>query len=118
MPASLQDYKGKPYLLADFSNQSSADCIATVAALESLVRRQSGKVRILSDMTNAAIGPEVMAKAKEAGKTVFQPRSEKQAMIGIDGLKRMLLQAYMKFTGSNIRVFGSRAEALEWFAAE
>jgi hypothetical protein len=56
-----------------------------------------------------------MERVKQLGRTVFSQKAERSALVGITGLKLVLLQAYIAFTGhKNIQVFRSEAAALEW----
>lgn len=101
----------------DFTNLSSTKSVETIEELARVIKAQGGKVLSLSDFTGAALGPEFMSRAKALGKEVFEPAAERQALLGIDGLKKMLVNAYVKFTGSKMRAFDNEADALEYLAA-
>jgi hypothetical protein len=55
-----------------------------------------------------------MSRANEIGKK-YDPRIEKEAIVGATGVKKILLASYLAFTGQQtMREFKARAEALEW----
>lgn len=114
---SIREFEGKKYVYGDFKNLSEPKCIECLEALAALINAQPGKVRSLSDFTGATLGSDFMARAKDLGKSVFEPRAEKQALLGIDGLKKMLLSAYVKFTGSKMKPFDTEPDALKFITS-
>jgi hypothetical protein len=117
MPVSIREFEGKKYVYGDFTNLSEPKCIECLEALAALISAQPGKVRSVSNFAGATLGSAFMSRAKALGKTVFEPRAEKQALLGIDGLKKMLLSAYVKFTGSKMKPFDSEPEALKFIVS-
>ena len=59
-----------------------------------------------------------MSYAEEQGKEI-EPRIEKSAMIGIEGIRHILIAAYNRVTGAGSvqKLFDSREEALEWLVS-
>ena len=82
-------------------------------AAENLILEGKGGVLILVDTTDASTSPEFMARMKEGGSRI-KPFVEKQAVVGIKGLKGILLDAYNRVTGSALRAFPTQDEAKEW----
>jgi hypothetical protein len=115
MTVTVREHKGKQIIISDNTDLSSDKCIAHLEEVTKLILKSPGKSRLLSKFQNAAVGPDFMARAKELGKQTT-PRTEKQAITGIDGLKSMLLKAYVKFTGADIKVCQTEAEALDYLA--
>lgn len=114
MAIAEREYKGRKYLYADYTEMSSPQCIAQLKELSTRLKKGGRKALTLSNFQGAALDSEFMAIAKAAGKEVLEPLSERQALLGVDGLKKMLLGAYVKFTGSGVRAFASEQEALDY----
>ncbi len=74
-----------------------------------------GKSLILDDFEGAVVSKEVMARLKELGPQV-ELRTEKSAIVGIHGVRHVLLAAYNRVTGAsnNQKLFDTQEEALEW----
>ena len=69
---------------------------------------------ILSNFDGVPVGTEFMNKVKPWGKEL-QPKIKRQALLGVTGLKNILLQGYILFTGEKeIKTFDSEAEALDY----
>jgi len=115
MTVTIREHKGHKIIISDNTNLSSDKCIAHLEEVTKLILRTPGKSRLLSNFQNAAVGPDFMARAKDLGKQTI-PRTEKQAITGLDGLKMMLLKAYVKFTGAEIKICQTEAEALDYLA--
>jgi dihydroxyacetone kinase DhaKLM complex PTS-EIIA-like component DhaM len=69
---------------------------------------------VLADFTNTALGAEVMTEMKKAAKEIVSAKSCKTAVLGITGLKKILYNGYVKFTGSQSKAFENKADALRY----
>ena len=54
-----------------------------------------------------------MKEAYEAG-LLIKNMVDKQAMLGIIGIKKVLLNTYNKITKSSLKAFNTKEEACEW----
>ncbi len=118
MPISYITYKGKKILHADFKDLKDKD-----AVLENLERMKEhyleaeDKILLLADLRGTFSNPEIMDKLKYYGKTVFHGRSVKRAVIGIVGVKKILLKAYNVFTSNEVIPFESEEEAKDYLVS-
>lgn len=109
-------YQDHDVLYQDFTGFES-DLIALkkeVDAVDVLITRQPrDSVIALADVTNttASAGAVQIFKVS-AAKT--KPFIEKQALIGIHGMKRYLAQTVAQFSGQPMKVFETKEEALVW----
>jgi len=78
-----------------------------------MIAERGEKVLVLADVRDSFASPDFMARLKETGKQV-KPVMEKQAIVGITGLKAILLDAYNRFTESASKPFSTQEEAKEW----
>ncbi|MFZ5440308.1 MAG: hypothetical protein ACOZQL_09885 [Myxococcota bacterium] len=116
MTITTRQHKGKQIIYSDNTGLSSEKCIEHLEQMTKLILDAPGKVRLLTNFKDAAVGPEFMSRAKELGVKTL-PKTERQAILGIDGLKMMLLKAYVKFTGADIKICQTEAEALDYLAS-
>lgn len=110
-------HKGKKILFINYSEiKSQGEMLEVLNESLKIIREASGTILALSDMTNASVGPDFMKEAKEKGKELAG-KAEKTAILGITGLKSMLLKGYNLFTGETMKPFSTREEALDYLAS-
>ena len=112
------EYKGKRILYADFRGQKGKEAMETLELGAKMAALSPKKVLMLSNFEGAAGSPEWFARVKELGKEVFDVKVEKDAVVGITGVKAVLMEAYNKVTRKGVVVFKTEAEALEWLVKE
>lgn len=84
--------------------------------LSDILKESTERVPLLYNVEGTNISAEFMEVSKALGKEV-QPRFGKTAVIGIVGVKRILLKAYIVYTGhEDIRTFETVEDGLEWLA--
>lgn len=121
MPVEWIEHRGKKILIIDLRD------LGTPAMLDDLHRADQlfleipigTRVLHLIDFRGATVHPAVMNHLKQSGKAIVEPRTEKAAIIGIDGIRHILLAAYNRFTGAGKRqkLFDNQEEALEWLVS-
>lgn len=110
-------HNGKKIMVSDFSGLRKNEQM--LPALEETIKEycaQTEKVRHLLNFTDSVITSEFMNRAKEATKILPMQLTEKDAYVGISGVKSVLLKAYLMFTGEKAGVFNNEAEALDYLA--
>ena len=113
MSVSWIEYKGKEILFIDYRGLGLEESLETLDQAEEVIVGRKDKILILVDTRDAYTSAEFMARLKESGKEIA-PKMEKQAIVGITGLKAILLDAYNRFTGSALKPFSIQEEAKEW----
>ncbi len=115
MSVRQMQHKGKPYLYADFRGTTKEEeQLAILQQIIELAEAAPGAVSILSNFEGASVSGAFMAKAKDRGKE-RKAKVERQALVGITGLKKILMTGYITFTGQKaVRAFETDAEALDW----
>ena len=73
-------------------------------------------IYLLLDVRGTFVNPEVMDKLKHYGKTVFNGRSAKRAILGVTGVKKILLKGYNLFTSTSVTPFETEVEAKDYLA--
>lgn len=117
MRVKWMEYKEKIILFVDCSGIKDQEVLIGVVEEASIFLEKSlGKVLMLSDMTDAVSGPDFMEKIK--GLTVtYYDKFDKTAVIGIVGLKVLLLRGSNMFMKKPTIPFGTKEEALDYLVS-
>jgi len=108
------NYKGKYIYYADYRDCRTEDeMLQTLEEFSNTLMAQPAKVPILNNFEGSSITKEFMIRLKTLGKQADSKMSKISA-IGVKGLKNIFIQAYINFTGQDVRVFLTEAEAMEW----
>lgn len=113
MQVSWKEHLGRKYLYCDLSNSNAAESIKLADEIITQLGTSDEQVLFLANVENAVISTEFMEKAKVNGK-LFQHKIIKSAVVGISGLKKILIKSYIAFTGSRFALFNSEEEALKY----
>ena len=112
------EYKGKKILCIDYKEAKSQDQLLTILRESvSTIGKTTGWL-IFTDLTNASLGPDFMKEAKESSKGLVE-NVDKAAVIGVTGLKKILLKGYNLFVDSEkvTKVFDTKEEALDYLVS-
>ena len=114
MPITWIDYKGRRILYADYRGLKSEDLMlknleAEAAAYENC----HTKILSLNDYRDTFVSKSFMGKVTELGKAT-KDKTLKAAVLGITGLKGILLNGYASITGQAVRAFDDEISAKEY----
>jgi len=109
-------YKGKRILYSDYRGMNTEQMIAQLREEANMIMNEPGKVLNLSNFEGTVIAPEFMKVANELGKTT-EKKIEKSAVVGVTGVKAVLLNSYNMITGGNIRAFKDEESAKEYLVS-
>lgn len=117
MPCTWITHNGKNILYSDFSNMKPGDMVVMLDTVDKMFPEKGPGVRHLMNMENALTSPEFMEKSKTMGKR-YMPIGYKDAFVGINALKSVLLKGFLLFTGgaSKAKVFNTIEEAKDWLS--
>lgn len=106
-------YKSKSILCSRYTNEDQFGLLMRTYEME---LQAPGLVIELADFTEAKkISGEFMEKVKELSKGHRKQKIAKTALLGVQGMKRVLLSAYLTLTGEkNIKTFDTETAALDW----
>lgn len=117
MPLSYHTYNGKEILKVNFNEcKTKEEMLALVDKLLAEVNTSNKEMRVLSNYEGVFLGTDFMNKVKESAKKINRP-IEKSAVVGVDGMKRILMNAYNKVTGRKMVAFNSEQEALDFLVS-
>ena len=111
--------KGKKILYIDYSGLKTNEEL--LAVLDEHVKAAIGsqtKYLSILNFKDASASNEFMDQVKKAGKEVLEEKTERSAVLGITGLKSVLFQAYLKFSGAKTtRAFNTEEEAIAYLVS-
>ncbi len=111
-------YRGKQILHLDFSKAKADEVIDTIGKARAVIDTQpQASVRILTDVTDAAFNSKVSEAMKEFV-THNKPFVVASAVIGVTGLKQIIYNAVVKFSGRNLVAFDTPDQAKDWLAGQ
>lgn len=115
MTISWIEYKGRKILHTVYTGHTHEENIRLLEEQGEYERRDPNLL-ILSDYQGTHASQEYMDRVKAYGKNFRSgPTNVKNAVIGIDGLKKILFDAYIRFTGDkSTKTFNTEEEAKEW----
>ena len=110
-------YNGKQVFFVDYSEcKDKWEMIKLLEASADFYRRSDTKLLSLSDFHNIKGSSEFMDTAKRLNKEVLDENTEKGAVLGVTGLKKVLLQGYNMVAKQKLMPFDTKEEALKYLA--
>lgn len=111
------DHRSKNILLLDFSYCKSEEVLALIdTARQVLTMQPFDSVLTLTDVTETKFNETVVNAMKNFAKS-NKPYVRASAVVGVTGLKRIVFDAVVKFTGRNMSLHDNRESALSWLAS-
>lgn len=113
------EYNGKKILLMDFSYSEKQEVVEAVKKTMSITEKeQPGSVLGLVDVSKSSFDNDVAASMKELAKH-NKPYIKMSVIVGVDGIKKVIYNAALVFSGrKNLVLKSTREEALEFLAKQ
>jgi hypothetical protein len=111
------EFKGKKIVYSDFRGaKDENDMIETLKYQFEFERIIIGKNFLrLTNFENTFVTQKFLDEIKRLGKELMKEKKVKSAIIGIVGIKKIFVSAYIKFTGDeNIKTFNNEEDAKNW----
>lgn len=111
-------HNGKKIQHLDFTHAKAAEVVQLVREAQPVIAAQSPKsLRTLTDVTNMSFNTEA-AEALKQFTSHNKPYVTAAAVVGITGLKQIIYNAVLKFSGRNLVAFDSVDKAKDWLATQ
>jgi len=108
------DYKGKEIVYLDFSDCNVGEIFQVIKMAQKIIRIQPlNSVLTLTNVTGTKYNREVIKAMKEFANG-NKPFVKAGAVIGIDGLKRIVYDAITRFAERNLPAFDDIEKAKDW----
>ena len=117
--AEFISHKGVRILDLDLRGSKDVDAnIAVFRLAQKMATKEPlGSLRLLTDVTDAHYTAEGIKVVKEFSKATT-PNIKASAVVGIDGMKKIIVMSLIKLIGRDIQMFDTREQALDWLAAK
>ena len=114
MGAEWIQHKGKKILYVKYGGLKPQEMLELVIkATQMIVDAKSNEVLTLTDVTDCFVNNEFTELSKQQGK-ISLPLTKKAAIVGVTGVKNILLRGVNAFTPKPRIPFNTIAEAKDW----
>ena len=114
MPVTWIDYKGRKILYADYRGLRNEEAMLQNLKIEAdFYAKTNLKILSLNDYRDSVVSSDFMNKINELGKAT-KNKTDKAAVLGISGLKKILINGYARVTGQHVKVFEDEITAKEY----
>ncbi|MBI9050865.1 MAG: hypothetical protein JEZ00_15700 [Anaerolineaceae bacterium] len=114
MSAEWIMYKGKKILYVNYGGLSPAEMLEQIlSATKMIVDENSDQILSLSDVTDCFVNKEFTDLSKKQG-AISLPLTKKAAIVGVTGIKNILLKGVNAFTNNPRVPFDMLEEAKDW----
>ncbi len=114
----FMDHKGKQILYLNFAQAKAGEVLETISHAKAIIAAQPpNSVLVLTNVTNAGFNSEVSDAMKQFV-THNKPFVKASGVVGITGLKQIIYNAVVKFSGRNLVAFDTFDQARDWLAEQ
>ena len=113
-------HKGKRIIFLDYTHLNpdhKKEFFKVLDEARNFILSAGNNLLILVDVNNSFTDSEIMQKIKEDAK-IEKPQIKREAVVGITGIKAILLKAINMFSGQDIKPFSTIEEAKDWLTKE
>ena len=120
MNVSWIEHNDRKILFSNYEGCITSDEMIGILHTErNILLHEEKKVLVMSNYENSYGSPRYMEEVIKVGKLVLKQKINKTAVLGICGVKRILFNAYLHYSGQkNVKIFCTRDEALQWLTEE
>ena len=114
-----EEYKGKRIFYMDFAFKKYAEALQAIAEARPIIDKQPpNSVLGLVDVRESPFNREVAQALKDFA-NANKPYMKTSAVVGVDGIKMVIFNAVLKFTGrKNLVLKSTVEEAKDWLAEQ
>jgi Holliday junction resolvasome RuvABC endonuclease subunit len=118
MKSGWETYKGKRIFRGRYANLTLEEIRAEVVAVEKeMVQQPLDSVLLLVDTAGTDASPEALRHFKNVA-LHSEEYVHKAAVLGVTGVKRMILEIIVRFSGMNLIPFSDEQEAKDWLVRD
>jgi len=112
------EHKGKTVILADATQATIEEGIAALAVIRQLAAKHSpGTALVLTDVTDFVFDDRA-SKAVLTTAAANKPYVKASVLVGIQGLKKIVVMTLTRVTGRSFVCFDDRVSALDWLVEQ
>ena len=118
MPVQIINHKNKEIILVDHKTLKGAEMIDCFKEASAEILKRKNTALSLADFTGVEISKEFIEYLKSDEVKPITQCVKKEAIIGVSGIKKMVLNIYSALTGSGAKVFNTQEEAMDFLVAD
>ena len=113
------EHKGRRILYVDYRGaKNEEEMLSVLYKSNEEEKASSEKVTVLANFENTYASSKYMDEVNRLGKEVTKNIVDKTALIGIVGIKKILVNSFIRFTGdNNLKIFDNEDNAKEWLVS-
>jgi hypothetical protein len=112
---SYINYKGKKIMYVDYTHcKNPKEMIEVLEEVKREYEKTTETFVAIADFRGNFGSSEFMKRANEIGKEILDKRTLKTAVLGVTGIKKILLNGYNAFVTHKLVPFDTKEEALEY----
>ncbi len=107
-------HKGKEILVLNFSELADGECLKQIDKVENYIQSTTQKeILKLSIMTDSCLNDEIMLRIESLNQK-YDSLVEKEAVVGISGIKKVFLRAAGAVSSKDLKPFDEVDDAIDW----
>jgi hypothetical protein len=115
---NMVTHKGKRILYFDLSSCKSTELAAIIVeAKKAVAAEKHGSVLALTNVTNTELSKDTSDIVKDFT-AHNKPYVKASAVVGVEGLKKIIYNAVMAFSGRQLSAFATLEQAKDWLATQ
>jgi hypothetical protein len=108
-------HSNKRILYSDYRGLNSEQMISQIKQEAEIILKAGSKILYLGNFEGTVVDSAFMKIANELGKKT-QVLNEKSAVVGVSGMKTVMLNTYNLFTKGQLKAFSTEEKALEFLS--
>ena len=114
MSVKWVEWNGKEILYADFRGLKRAQLIPNLEQTAHMLENSQGQVLLLLNFKDVSVHFAYLKRCNELGQKVIHSKTEKLAVLGIDGIKATMFVTFNRIVGQKSASFQSEQKAKDW----
>lgn len=108
--------KGQLFLYLDCRELEEKELLKILDEAADQLKPITSKVPVLANIQETVLSTKFMDKLKQLAKEVYIEKVGNTAIVGVTGVKKVLLSSYNYLLGQDMKAFDTEEAALEWLA--
>ncbi len=114
MLTKWKSYEGKRILYLDCRGLKEDGTLAILDEAADILKPMSSSIPVLANVQGTMLTTAFMEKMKKLAQEVYIGKVDKAGIVGVDGLKKVLLNSYNILLRRDMKAFETEADALDW----
>ena len=118
MSVQWVEWNGKKILYADFRGLKRKELVPNLELTADMLENASGQALLLLNFKDVSVHFAYLRRCNELGQKVIHPKTEKLAVLGIDGVKAAMFVTFNKIVGQKSASFTTERAAKDWLVKQ